>query len=196
MIIVRPPALYSYYLHRLFSLFHTSQPSLVCVHGGTLSNVEVSTITTKIKKNKSLHYFSFNIIMSTDRNTLSLCANCGKGEEESTSLKKCGACRMVKYCSALPVKKHIVLNIKRNVGSVQLNCIMEHYLHSHANFRKIVQSAFYGCLHFIRERDFRDVVEKRYVVDATTPVLWWVMIICVPFAELLLLHHTTRLSIC
>jgi len=29
-----------------------------------------------------------------------LCANCGKGEEESIKLKKCGACLSVKYCSA------------------------------------------------------------------------------------------------
>ena len=36
--------------------------------------------------------------MSTDNNDM--CANCGKGEEESISLKKCGACKMVKYCSA------------------------------------------------------------------------------------------------
>lgn len=27
------------------------------------------------------------------------CANCGEGEEESSSLKRCGACLMVKYCS-------------------------------------------------------------------------------------------------
>ena len=37
--------------------------------------------------------------MSTEGNILPLCANCGKGEEESTSLKSCGACKMVKYCS-------------------------------------------------------------------------------------------------
>ena len=30
---------------------------------------------------------------------LSVCANCGKGEESSNSLKKCAACHMVKYCS-------------------------------------------------------------------------------------------------
>ena len=30
---------------------------------------------------------------------VSSCANCGKGEEESGNLKKCGACKMVKYCS-------------------------------------------------------------------------------------------------
>jgi len=28
------------------------------------------------------------------------CANCGKGEEESINLKYCGACKLVKYCSA------------------------------------------------------------------------------------------------
>jgi len=28
-----------------------------------------------------------------------VCANCGKGEEESGNLKKCSACQLVKYCS-------------------------------------------------------------------------------------------------
>jgi len=28
-----------------------------------------------------------------------LCANCGKGEEESDNLKSCAACKLVKYCS-------------------------------------------------------------------------------------------------
>ena len=35
-----------------------------------------------------------------------LCANCGKGEEESNKLKKCGACLLVKYCSAACQKAH------------------------------------------------------------------------------------------
>ena len=30
---------------------------------------------------------------------LTMCANCGKGEEESNNLKKCSACFSVKYCS-------------------------------------------------------------------------------------------------
>jgi len=34
------------------------------------------------------------------------CANCGKGEEESNKLKKCGACLSVKYCSAACQKAH------------------------------------------------------------------------------------------
>ena len=44
--------------------------------------------------------------ISTDDNTdnkedivLSVCANCGKGEEEGSNLKSCAACKLVKYCS-------------------------------------------------------------------------------------------------
>ena len=39
--------------------------------------------------------------MSTDDEDkeVSVCANCGKGEEESDKLKSCTACMMVKYCS-------------------------------------------------------------------------------------------------
>jgi len=34
-----------------------------------------------------------------DNNIVSVCANCGKGEEESHKLKSCTACKMVKYCN-------------------------------------------------------------------------------------------------
>ena len=44
--------------------------------------------------------------MSTDSNSLLLCANCGKGEEESDCLKNCVACKMVKYCSRDCQKAH------------------------------------------------------------------------------------------
>ena len=37
--------------------------------------------------------------MSTVDNNVSVCANCGKGEEESHKLKECTACKMVKYCN-------------------------------------------------------------------------------------------------
>ena len=41
--------------------------------------------------------------MSTNNNTtdniVSVCANCGKGEEESGKLKTCTACKLVKYCN-------------------------------------------------------------------------------------------------
>ena len=42
--------------------------------------------------------------MSTDNNDM--CANCGKGEEESAALKNCVACKMVKYCSRDCQKAH------------------------------------------------------------------------------------------
>ena len=32
-------------------------------------------------------------------NIPNICANCGKGEESSNSLKKCTACKLVKYCN-------------------------------------------------------------------------------------------------
>ena len=39
--------------------------------------------------------------MSTSKleNNMSVCANCGKGEESSINLKSCTACKLVKYCS-------------------------------------------------------------------------------------------------
>jgi len=39
--------------------------------------------------------------MSTvdESNEVSVCANCGRGEEESHKLKSCTACKLVKYCS-------------------------------------------------------------------------------------------------
>ena len=36
---------------------------------------------------------------STSENSLSTCANCGKGEEAGINLKACMACKLVKYCS-------------------------------------------------------------------------------------------------
>ena len=36
---------------------------------------------------------------TTDTGTLTLCANCGKGEENSSDLKACTACKLVKYCN-------------------------------------------------------------------------------------------------
>jgi len=44
--------------------------------------------------------------MSENNNIMSMCANCGKGEEESHKLKTCTACKMVKYCSAVCQKAH------------------------------------------------------------------------------------------
>ena len=36
---------------------------------------------------------------ATDNNIMTMCANCGKGEEGSDCLKACAACMMVKYCN-------------------------------------------------------------------------------------------------
>jgi len=36
---------------------------------------------------------------SESESNLSLCANCGKGEEDASILKRCGACLSVKYCN-------------------------------------------------------------------------------------------------
>ena len=38
-------------------------------------------------------------IAGKDDNDVSVCANCGKGEEESHKLKHCTACMLVKYCN-------------------------------------------------------------------------------------------------
>ena len=39
-------------------------------------------------------------------NSMSSCANCGKGEEDSDNLKTCNGCKMVKYCNAGCQKAH------------------------------------------------------------------------------------------
>ena len=36
---------------------------------------------------------------SIDGDIISLCANCGMGEESAGDLKACTACKMVKYCN-------------------------------------------------------------------------------------------------
>lgn len=41
-----------------------------------------------------------------DMTMILLCANCGKGEEESNHLKTCNGCKMVKYCNADCQKAH------------------------------------------------------------------------------------------
>ena len=41
-----------------------------------------------------------------DTAALSVCAACGKEEDKDNSLKFCGACKLVKYCSAACHKDH------------------------------------------------------------------------------------------
>jgi len=42
---------------------------------------------------------SINVNNNNSTISASVCANCGKGEEESHKLKSCTACKLVKYCS-------------------------------------------------------------------------------------------------
>jgi len=44
--------------------------------------------------------------MGNSIQNMSMCANCGKGEEDAKSLKTCVACKMVKYCNATCQKAH------------------------------------------------------------------------------------------
>jgi len=46
------------------------------------------------------------VLDDNDATTLSVCANCGKKGDEDNSLKFCGACKLVKYCSATCQKAH------------------------------------------------------------------------------------------
>ena len=55
-----------------------------------------------------------------DNNSVSVCTNCGKGEEESHKLKTCAACELVKYCSR-DVKLLIVPCTRKNVEDVLLS---------------------------------------------------------------------------
>ena len=43
---------------------------------------------------------------STNNNNMSVCASCGKGEEESIGLKKCSGCMSIRYCSAACQQAH------------------------------------------------------------------------------------------
>jgi len=49
-----------------------------------------------------------NMAVLDDNNdtVITICANCGKEEDEDNSLKFCGACKLVKYCSAECQKAH------------------------------------------------------------------------------------------
>ena len=70
-------------------------------HGGSNSGYTTSSkkeCTSCEQNNNNVE----NITEGIDRIVLgdtSTCANCGKGEEKSSKLKKCVACKLVKYCS-------------------------------------------------------------------------------------------------
>ena len=74
-----------------------------------------------------------------------LCANCGKGEEESHKLKSCTACKLVKYCNREYVKLLIVHNIRKSAENVSLNYMMKNYSNNPHHYLRTVQSA--SCLY-------------------------------------------------
>jgi len=61
-----------------------------CKDGASKSNDDVCEM------NNRLQNMSTN---DTDVDIISVCANCGKGEEENHKLKACTACKLVKYCN-------------------------------------------------------------------------------------------------
>ena len=128
--------------------------------------------------------------MSTDNNTLSLCANCGKGEESSDSLKKCGTCKMVTYCM-LSVKKPTGHNMKKECRKHVAK------LHNDALFTQ--PPPLDECpICFLRVPILN--LGKRYQTCCGKVICsgcihagaWWVQINCVHFADLLQLLQTTR----
>ena len=64
--------------------------------------------------------------MSNFDNDTTVCANCGKGEEESVNLKKCVACHMVKYCNRDCQIAH-VHSTRRNVKRGPQSYMMKSY---------------------------------------------------------------------
>ena len=64
----------------------------------------------------------------------------------------------------LAVRRHIVHNIKKNVGNVQLSYTMKIYLNSHHQM-KIVPYVSYGCHLLKRGQDIWFVVERIFAVD-------------------------------
>ena len=75
--------------------------------------------------------------MSTDK--IEMCANCGKGEDESDILKACTACKLVKYCGR-------DCQIAHRVGNVPLSYMMKLCSKSILHL-KSVQSASFLCHH-------------------------------------------------
>ena len=104
--------------------------------------------------------------MSTDDEDIkevSVCANCGKGEEQSGNLKSCTAVRWLNIAIE-NVKLLIGLSIRRSVRRRRRNYTMKSYSNNHRQ-RKIVQSVSNNCQACCVDGDTSHVVEKSYAVD-------------------------------
>ena len=72
---------------------------------------DVSSSSSDINSRNSIdavaeNFTNMTVLDDNDTTTLSACDNCGKGEDNGNSLKFCGACKLVKYCSAACQKAH------------------------------------------------------------------------------------------
>jgi len=59
----------------------------------------ISLDANSISSNSTQGIGSISTNNNNNTDDVSICANCGKGEEESHKLKSCTACKLVKYCS-------------------------------------------------------------------------------------------------
>ena len=86
--------------------------------------------------------------MATDNNnntSITICANCGKGEESSGDLKACTACKLVKYCNRECQIAHRPLPYtKRHARNVLLSYMMKLCSKS-LRLVKNVQYALFPC---------------------------------------------------
>jgi len=67
-----------------------STPDNICSNSASKSNDDVCEINDKLQNKKTA---------DVEDNVSIVCANCGKGEDGTHSLKACTACKMVKYCN-------------------------------------------------------------------------------------------------
>ena len=89
------------------------------------------------------HSSSITTNLMNNADTITNCANCGKGEESTGDLKSCAACKSVKYCNR-ECQLHIVPYTKRHARNVLQNYMMKLYSKI-IHLGKIVQYAFNHC---------------------------------------------------
>ena len=77
-----------------------------------VSNININSSIKQQTSSPSSEPTYQQIYGMSENNSMSTCANCGKGEEESEKLKTCTACKMVEYCSVACQKAHRPLHKK------------------------------------------------------------------------------------
>ena len=108
--------------------------------------------------------------MSTDDNTVSVCANCGKEGDHVNNI--CNKCKQVKYCNAVCKKKHRHKHKKdceeylRRAAEQAAKLHMKSYSNSLHHYMEIVQFAFYEYQRYIRVMNTTHAVERQYAAGA------------------------------